>query len=98
MKLLNSEPKDSLLEINEQFAAEQLRGMRLENTLRCILGYGWLAITGISIFAVLSIVVLLGLGLISLPIPIVLALIGGTVGNAWVLLNTIFKGVFFRRE
>lgn len=99
MKLTRREPKDEWAKnISRKFADEELRGKRLENTLRCILCYGWLGVTTVSIFSVLAIVFMIGGGLIVLPEKVVIVLIGATVANAWVLLNTIFKGVFSRKD
>ena len=99
MKLNTREPKDRWeTTINRKFADEELRARRLENTQRCILCYGWLCVTAISIFSVLAIVFMTGRGVIVLPEKVVIVLIGATVANAWVLMNTIFKGVFSRKS
>ena len=84
--------------ISRKFADEELRARRLENTQRSILCYGWLGVTAISIFSVLAIVFMIGRGMIVLSEKVVIVLIGATVANAWALLNTIFKGVFSRKE
>ncbi len=98
MKLIEYRPEDeSLAQIKRKVAAEELRGLRMANTRRSILCYGWLGITAASILIVLGIVVLQGLAILALPATVVVALIGGTVANASVLLNTIFKGEFSRK-
>lgn len=98
MKLIEYRPDDEpLTHIKRKVAAEELRGMRMANTRRSILCYAWLGITAATILIVLGIVVLQGLAILALPSPVVIALIGGTVANASVLLNTIFKGEFSRK-
>lgn len=99
MKLIDDNLPDELMtRISRDLAAEELRGLRLENTQRSVLCYAWLSITATSIFAVLLIVGLVGLGIMKLPERVVLALIGGTVANASVYLLTIIRGLFARKN
>jgi hypothetical protein len=99
MKLTRHEPKGRWqTTISRKLAAEQLRARRSENTQRSTLCYGWLGVTAISIFSVLAIVFMAGRGMIVLSDKVLIVLIGATVANAWALLNTIFKGVFSRKE
>ncbi len=54
---INQRPTDELFRANRKFEAELLRGMRIENTQRSVLCYGWFTITVISILAVFAIIV-----------------------------------------
>jgi len=70
----------------------------MENTQRSVLAYGWFAVTSVSIFAVIVIVVLMGAGVIVLPETVALALIGATIANGMAHLLTIIKSLFSKRE
>lgn len=98
MKPINHRPSQDLTKINRGFEEERLRGLRMENTQRSVLCYGWFAVTTVSIFAVIVIVVLMGIGLIVLPETVALALIGATIANGMAHLLTIIKGLFSNRE
>jgi len=98
MKVINHKSVEDLCRSNRKFEAELLRGMRIENTLRFILGHGWFGLTALSIVAVIVIVMLVGRGVMSLPEKVVLALIGATVANASMLLLTIIRSLFSKRQ
>ena len=90
MKLINGNPIPELIRVNRKVEAELLRGMRLEHTQRCVSCYGRLAITAFTIAAFVVIIVLIGLGSLSLS--------NGALAALTVILCKVINGFFSKRE
>ena len=97
MKLIDHKSHEITEKTSRKFEAEMLRELRMENTQRSILCYGWFAISALSIVFVLLLILLMGLHIVSLPDKIILALIGATVANGGAMFLTIFKRLFSRK-
>jgi hypothetical protein len=93
MKLINPnsiEPSKP----NRKLETELVRAMRLENTQRSVVCYGWLGLSAFSIVSVLAVVVLSGRHILTLPEKVILALIAGTVVNGISMFATIIRSLF----
>lgn len=93
MKLISHrsiEPSKS----NRKFETEFLRGIRLENTQRTVVCYGWLGLSALSIVSVLALILLSGRHIIVLPEKVILALIAGTIANGISMFATIIRSLF----
>ncbi len=68
--------------------------MRLENTQRTVVCYGWLGLSALSIVSVLVLIVLSGRHILVLPEKVILALIAGAVANGISMFATIIRSLF----
>ena len=90
-------PRVEPLRTNRKFETEVLRAMRLENTQRTVVCYGWLALSAFSIVSVLVLIVLSGRHIIDLSDKVILALIAGTVAQGTAMFATIIRRLFLRK-